>query len=103
MDNEILKMANAIVKSEEWLKSVNAQSKPAAQNIYAPPLPPPVVSSPVYETHETTVDQSESVNNIPNNETDNKTEDRGVVDVNDIEAKTDSKEQDEEDDELDLL
>jgi hypothetical protein len=41
VDNEVLKMANAILKSEDWIKATTAHTRPAAQNPTPIPVSPP--------------------------------------------------------------
>jgi hypothetical protein len=48
VDNEVLKMANAILKSEDWIKATTASARPIAQN--PTPVPPPPQQQPAQVT-----------------------------------------------------
>jgi hypothetical protein len=62
VDNEVLKMANAILKSEDWIKATTAHTRPVAQNP-TPVMPPPAQQQ---QTHSYTQPEHVAVEVVKN-------------------------------------
>ena len=110
VDNEVLKMAQAVVKSEDWLKATTAHTRPIAQNptpvpyqtfvqpenvsVVIPNKPAPVAVQHEHENGEGEL-ESESIYENKNEAT--------VASAIQASVKTKSADEEEEEEELDLL